>query len=117
MVISTRLVTLVYLSGDVKVINIFDIIVQTYVGTSMRISGWGSTTDGGPLSPLLRTAFVNGITNADCQQRYRPARLTVTPRMICATTLKVDVDTCTGDGGSEYRIHQQQILEKHSYLC
>jgi len=74
----------------------------------MRISGWGSTQSGGPLSSDLRTAFVFGMTNANCQTRYRQANLAITPRMICATTPAVDTDTCRGDSGSN---------KKYNSLC
>jgi hypothetical protein len=67
----------------------------------MRISGWGSTFYGGPVSSQLRTAFVTGMSNADCQSRYSPVGLAVTPRMMCATTPAVDTDTCQGDSGGK----------------
>ena len=73
---------------------------QTFVGTQMRISGWGSTYFGGPVSSQLRTAFVNGMSNSICQSRYSNTGLPVTQRMICATTPKVDTDSCVGDSGS-----------------
>jgi Trypsin len=74
---------------------------KTFVGTQMRISGWGSTYYGGPVSPQLRTAFVTGMSNTDCQSRYSAAGLGVTQRMMCATTPAVDTDACQGDSGSK----------------
>ncbi len=53
---------------------IFNLICQLFVATQMRISGWGSTGSGKPLSPQLRTALVTGLANTVCQANYNSVR-------------------------------------------
>ena len=71
---------------------------QTFAGTIMKISGWGTTSSGGSQSPNLLYAYVNGLSNTACGSAYPGA---ITARMICATGANFTKDTCQGDSGGK----------------
>ena len=71
---------------------------QTFAGTIMTISGWGTTSSGGKQSPYLLYAHVTGLTNAACANPYGSSDITA--NMICATDNFVR-DTCQGDSGGK----------------
>jgi hypothetical protein len=70
-------------------------VSQTFVGTSLIISGWGTVSSSGAQSPDLKVATVTGWANADCSKVYSG----ITGNMICAGTSGFDTDTCQGDSG------------------
>ena len=79
---------------------------QTFAGTIMKISGWGTTSLSGSQSPNLLYAYVNGLSNTDCSIAYPGA---ITANMICAYGENFTKDTCQGDsGGKLIPIAQQQ---------
>ena len=84
-------------------------VTQKFVGTNLTISGWGYTVDKGSLSPNLRYAFINGWNNTACKATGYGSL--ITDNMICASSPKLDVDTCQGDSGGLFNISQiLQIL-------
>ncbi|KAJ8709002.1 hypothetical protein PYW07_008828 [Mythimna separata] len=65
-------------------------------------AGWGTTSQGGFLSTVLRDVTIYTINNELCAARYQtlPTPLVVTPNMICAGILDVGgKDACQGDSG------------------
>lgn len=66
-------------------------------GQSAAIVGWGSTTDGGRRSPVLRTARVQLVSNRRCTRAYRG--LHVSSLMLCAASRRGTRDVCDGDSG------------------
>ncbi|XP_071326049.1 transmembrane protease serine 11A [Trachinotus anak] len=67
-------------------------------GAACWITGWGYIHEGGFVSNELRQAQVKVIAQSACSH---PSVYGVylTPRMICAGTLKGGVDSCQGDSG------------------
>ncbi|XP_049585337.1 transmembrane protease serine 3 [Syngnathus scovelli] len=67
-------------------------------GAPCWITGWGSVQEGGFVSDELRQAQVKVIAESICRQPSVYG-VHVTPRMICAGSLKGGVDSCQGDSG------------------
>ncbi len=91
-------------------------MTQTFAGTNLTISGWGTTSSGGFQSPALKAAFVTGMTNSACSATGYGSGITA--NMICATTPAIDTDTCQGDSGGKKmnQIFQQQIFLDNASL-
>ncbi|EGX59647.1 serine protease [Streptomyces zinciresistens K42] len=66
-------------------------------GTTARILGWGTTSEGGGSSARLRTATVPTVADADCARSYGSDF--VRSDMVCAGYPSGAVDTCQGDSG------------------
>ncbi|KAM4703026.1 transmembrane protease serine 5-like [Rhinophrynus dorsalis] len=62
------------------------------------IIGWGHTSEGGQLSPVLREAKVHLIDRNICNNSKHYNGM-VTPRMLCAGYLDGNSDSCQGDSG------------------
>jgi secreted trypsin-like serine protease len=60
------------------------------------ITGWGTTSEGGASSDILRKVTVPIITNAKCQEAYGSD---VVDSMICAGLDQGGKDSCQGDSG------------------
>ena len=71
---------------------------QTFAGTILKISGWGTTSSSGSQSADLLYAYVNGLTNTACSSAYGGG---ITANMICATGDNFTTDTCQGDSGGK----------------
>jgi secreted trypsin-like serine protease len=76
---------------------------QTFVGTKLTVSGWGTTvtpynfsTD--PYSNVLKATFLTGITNDECKKTWGSDR-TITSNMLCASV--VTSAACHGDSGGK----------------
>ncbi|KAJ8709003.1 hypothetical protein PYW07_008829 [Mythimna separata] len=103
--------------GDISVIRlvsplVFSPVVKagTIIAQGIKIpdnlpvvhAGWGSTTEGGQFSPVLRDVTIYTINNELCAARYQtlPIPGFVTENMICAGLLDVGGrDACQGDSG------------------
>jgi trypsin len=95
-----KLATPVRASQNASFICLPPVVTQTFAGTNMTISGWGTMSAGGLQSPALKAAFVTGMTNAACSATGYGR--SITANMICATTPAVDTDTCQGDSGGNH---------------
>ncbi|VVC91716.1 unnamed protein product [Leptidea sinapis] len=62
------------------------------VGTNLTITGWGYTTDTGPLSETLNAVWVLKISASKCP-------FNITPRMFCALRPGKGHNSCNGDSG------------------
>jgi len=66
-------------------------------GTSLTVSGWGTTSSGGATSRYLRKVNVPVVANASCNTMYGGG---ITARMMCAgDTVNGGEDSCQGDSG------------------
>uniref|UniRef100_A0A914UIZ9 limulus clotting factor C n=1 Tax=Plectus sambesii TaxID=2011161 RepID=A0A914UIZ9_9BILA len=63
-------------------------------GTPMYVTGWGATSEGGPVSSQLRQVVVPSLNMTHCENEY-PNQVDDT--MICAG--RKGVDSCQGDSG------------------
>jgi secreted trypsin-like serine protease len=64
-----------------------------FSGTTTTVVGWGTTTEGGSPSAVLREVDVPIISNTQCSNYYDG----ITPRMVCA--YEPGKDSCQGDSG------------------
>jgi len=76
-----------------------DLLVE---GTPMYVTGWGATSEGGPVSSQLRQVVVPSLNMSHCEKEY-PKQVDDT--MICAG--RKGVDSCQGDSGGP-------LVTKHS---
>lgn len=60
-----------------------------------RIAGWGTTSYGGPASPLLRESKIEQVPQSFCEYVYGDNY--IFPSMLCA--YEDGTDTCQGDSG------------------
>jgi len=65
-------------------------------GDMVTVTGWGDTSDGGNLSPVLREVALPVESNADCNARYGGG---ITSSMLCAGYAAGGKDSCQGDSG------------------
>ncbi|GAB6023554.1 Transmembrane protease serine 9 [Chamberlinius hualienensis] len=63
------------------------------------ITGWGSTSEEGPASDVLREVEVQGFSNQFCSEKYKVFDVPITDNMICAGFLTGGKDACQGDSG------------------
>ncbi|MER6983836.1 serine protease [Streptomyces carpinensis] len=66
-------------------------------GTTARVLGWGTTSEGGSSSNQLRTATVPVVSDAGCASSYGSDF--VASDMVCAGYTSGGTDTCQGDSG------------------
>jgi secreted trypsin-like serine protease len=66
-------------------------------GTTSIITGWGATSEGGPLSAILLEATVPVVADPECGSAY-PGQVDG-ETMVCAGFEQGGTDTCQGDSG------------------
>ena len=91
-------------------------VSQTFVGTTLTISGWGTIASVGSQSPDLKVGTVVGMSNSVCNAEYG----SITANMICAgTPPSFDTDTCQGDSGGKIAkdIHLMLIFSFSRFSC
>lgn len=64
-------------------------------GTMVRTMGWGTMSNGGSTSDVLREVDLPVVTNIECSQRY--PNDDISQNMIC--TFQPGKDACQGDSG------------------
>lgn len=69
--------------------------VELSDGKDVIAIGWGTTSSGGSVSPILLEVEVDIWTEANCKTAYGAA--SITPRMVCAA--RPTKDSCQGDSG------------------
>ncbi|XP_011206512.2 trypsin alpha-3 [Bactrocera dorsalis] len=67
-------------------------------GTAAVVTGWGSTSEGGSLSPTLQAVTVKVVDPIVCATEYAPYGV-ITERMLCAGVPQGGKDSCQGDSG------------------
>jgi secreted trypsin-like serine protease len=68
-------------------------------GTLAGIAGFGTTSEGGQISPVLLEASVPLIADDVCSSLLNPFASFLPDTMLCAGVLAGGVDTCQGDSG------------------
>jgi len=66
-------------------------------GVSTITAGWGTTSESGSISAVLRQVTVPIVARATCQSQYGSS--SITTNMICAGLTAGGVDACQGDSG------------------
>ncbi|XP_050672335.1 trypsin-like isoform X2 [Leptidea sinapis] len=75
-------------------------------GTGVTVSGWGTTSENGETSDLLKEVELFVVSDEECRKHYG-SRLT--PRMFCAGFDKGGRDTCQGDSGGPVVLTRSQV--------
>jgi len=68
---------------------------DSFDGLTATVMGWGRTSDGGPLAPVLQFAAVPLVDRQDCLLKYPELPETA----MCAGFEQGGTDTCNGDSG------------------
>jgi hypothetical protein len=93
--------TLLKLKTPVNVVAPIKLIAPTGTlpeGPTVRVSGWGAISEGGPVSEKLLFVDVPVISNAECNKpEAYDGR--VTTQMFCAGVREGGLDSCQGDSG------------------
>ncbi|KZS21694.1 Uncharacterized protein APZ42_011683 [Daphnia magna] len=88
---------------------------ETYANKSAVIAGWGTTTSGGSISPVLLKATVQVLDNTICTKQYGSS-LFVSANMLCAAA--PGKDTCQGDSGGPLLVDGVQVgITSWGYGC
>ncbi|KAK4020135.1 hypothetical protein OUZ56_002130 [Daphnia magna] len=88
---------------------------KTYANKSAVIAGWGTTTSGGSISPVLLKATVQVLDNTICTKQYGSS-LFVSANMLCAAA--PGKDTCQGDSGGPLLVDGVQVgITSWGYGC
>lgn len=64
-------------------------------GVDLTVMGWGTTSSGGEVSPVLLEAETDYVTNSQCESDYPEE--SITSNMMCAA--RDGIDSCQGDSG------------------
>nr|XP_014102036.1 trypsin alpha-3-like [Bactrocera oleae] len=68
------------------------------VDTAAVVTGWGSTSENGPLALTLQAVTVKVVDTNECTKQYASYG-GITERMLCAGVPKGGKDSCQGDSG------------------
>ncbi|KAG7155245.1 Tryptase-like [Homarus americanus] len=79
---------------------------RLYVGERVTVSGWGTTSEGGSISPTLQEADLFVCHNSYCNQAYNGIILN---NMVCAAAN--GKDSCQGDSGGPLVYNNNGIYE------
>jgi len=85
-------------SNTVNAIRIAPASSGPFNGVTSTILGWGTTSEGGSISAVLREVDIPIITNAQCSNYYS-GNNGITARMLCAYVTGGGKDSCQGDSG------------------
>ncbi|XP_041437109.1 transmembrane protease serine 2 [Xenopus laevis] len=93
-----KLTTALVFTNNLRPVCLPNVGMPWAAGQPCWISGWGTTSEGGNLSPTLKAASVPLISSTICNQAsvYGGA---ISSTMICAGYLSGGTDTCQGDSG------------------
>jgi len=75
-------------------------------GQISTITGWGTTSEGGAISQVLREVQIPVIPNAECRNYYGAS--SITDRMVCAYVPGGGKDSCQGDSGGPAVVYSGQ---------
>ncbi|XP_016994516.2 trypsin delta [Drosophila takahashii] len=74
--------------------------------TTVTVTGWGTTSEGGTISDVLQEVEVNVVENSECKSAYS---IMLTSRMLCAGVTGGGKDACQGDSGGPL-IYKNELL-------
>jgi len=68
-----------------------------FEGEIASVTGWGTTSEGGSISQVLREVEIPVISNTQCRNYYGAS--SITNQMVCAYVTGGGKDSCQGDSG------------------
>jgi trypsin len=92
-----ELSTPIVLGPYTQVVRIAPASSPTFDGQQATILGWGTTSESGQISQVLREVQIPVISNSACNSYYGAG--SITARMLCAYDANVRKDSCQGDSG------------------
>jgi secreted trypsin-like serine protease len=75
-------------------------VSQTFVGSTLTVSGWGLTSGGGFQSLALKSTVLTGISNDDCTSYFGSGN--IGSWHICAIGNTTGSSACNGDSGGNF---------------
>ncbi|XP_052869395.1 trypsin-1-like [Anopheles cruzii] len=83
---------------------------KPFSGYDGIVTGWGATSENGPISTNLQEVTVPIMSNADCRKTgYGPTR--ITDNMMCAGYSEGKKDSCQGDSGGPLHVIKQNSTD------
>ena len=67
---------------------------DNYGGVEAIVTGWGTTSSGGSLSPSMLEVTVSVLTNSQCKNDYSYGSSMITGKMLCANVDGGGKDAC-----------------------
>ncbi|XP_012250680.2 trypsin-1-like [Athalia rosae] len=83
-------------------------LTKTFAGENGTVTGWGATSESGPVSNTLQEVVVPILSNAECRNSKYPAHK-ITDNMLCAGYTKGGKDACQGDSGGPLHVIKDSI--------
>ncbi|XP_058839024.1 transmembrane protease serine 9-like [Topomyia yanbarensis] len=81
---------------------------ESFAGYDGIVTGWGTTTQGGDVSPTLQEVSVPILSNEECRKSaYGEKR--ITDNMLCAAVPEGGMDSCQGDSGGPLHIISKEM--------
>ncbi|XP_044256075.1 trypsin alpha-like [Tribolium madens] len=95
-----QLSTALTLGSNVAPVSLPSSTTTWNAGTSVLVTGWGTTTEGSSSLPsALQGVTVQIVSEATCKSAYATMSSSITSRMLCAGVTKGGKDACQGDSG------------------
>ncbi|KAM5193700.1 transmembrane protease serine 11D-like [Mantella aurantiaca] len=82
----------------IRPVCLADTVTAVPDNSSCYVTGWGSLTEGGCLSPILQQAELKIISSSLCSNAQMYAYL-IKSSMLCAGYVEGKIDSCQGDSG------------------
>lgn len=92
-----KLSTPIATSSTIKYVSLAASGSDPAAGTSSTVAGWGTTSEGGSASSVLRYVDVPIVARSTCQSQYGTS--SITTNMVCAAETAGGQDSCQGDSG------------------
>ncbi|GLH05764.1 Trypsin-7 [Gryllus bimaculatus] len=82
---------------------------RNFTGARAVAAGWGTTSQGGAVSPVLREVEVPVMSNDECRRTGYGARR-ITDNMLCAGYPEGRKDSCQGDSGGPLHVPMDKLM-------
>lgn len=95
-----RLVPSITFSDSIDVVALPAQMELVPAGTECVTTGWGTTSEGGSISDILKQVYVPVVSDADCRAAY--GITDIADHMLCAGVPEGGKDACQGDSGGPF---------------
>lgn len=92
-----RLASALSFGTNIGAVNLPSVNQNWASGTSVLVTGWGTTSESGSLSNALLGVTVQVVASSTCNSNYGSG--SITSRMLCAGVTGGGRDACQGDSG------------------
>ncbi|XP_046474651.1 trypsin-1 isoform X1 [Neodiprion pinetum] len=81
---------------------------KTFSGEKGIVTGWGATSESGPISNKLQELMVPILSNVECKASKYPSQR-ITDNMLCAGYPEGGKDSCQGDSGGPLHVVNDSV--------